>query len=109
MAYNEKLAELVRTELAGVAGVTEKKLFGGICLLVRGNMIGGVVNDDLMVRVGPERYAEALRLPGARPMAFTGKPMKSMGYVGPPGWKDKKALKQWVAMGVEFAASLSEK
>jgi TfoX/Sxy family transcriptional regulator of competence genes len=56
MSYNEKLAELVRAELAGVAGVTEKKMFGGICLLVHGNMAGGVVNDDLMVRVGPERY-----------------------------------------------------
>ena len=83
MAYDEYLAERIRKALKRRKGITEKKMFGGICLLLDGNMVGGVVNDDLMVRVGPDGYEDALKQPHARPMDFTGKPLKGMVYVGP--------------------------
>lgn len=56
MAYDEQLADRIRSELAGVDGVSERKMFGGIAFMVHGNMTVGIVGRDLMVRVGPDRW-----------------------------------------------------
>ena len=109
MAYDEELAERVRRALAGREGLSEKKLFGGIAFMLRGNMCCGIVRHDLMVRVGPERHEEALAQPHARPMDFTGRPMRGMVYVTPEGCRTDEALKRWVEQGLNFAASLPPK
>ena len=56
MAYDERLAERVRQFLKGRRGISEKKMFGGVAFLVRGNMCCEVNGDELMVRVGPDAY-----------------------------------------------------
>jgi len=109
MAYDEKLAERIRSIMKRRKGITEKKMFGGICLLLNGNMIGGVVNDDLMIRVGPDAYEEALKQKHARPMDFTGKPLKGMVYVGPKGVARDEDLKKWLERGLKFGQSLPAK
>jgi len=109
MAYDEGLAQRVREALADRAGVSEKKMFGGLCFLVRGNMCCGIVGDELMLRVGPEMHAEALSRPHAREMNFTGRPMRGMAYVGTGGIEDDAALAEWIEMGVTFATSLEPK
>lgn len=109
MAYNEALAERIRELLGGREGVSEKKMFGGLTLMYGGNMFGGVVGDDLMVRVGAERYEDALAQPGARPMDFTGRAMKGMVYVEPAGYASDEALSRWVELGMAYAMSLPAK
>ncbi len=109
MAYDERLAERVRVALERRRGVTEKKMFGGIAFLVNGNMSCGVNGDDLMVRVGPETYEQALDRAHARPMDFTGRPLKGMVYVGPKGVRTAKQLGRWVDDAVAFARSLPAK
>jgi TfoX/Sxy family transcriptional regulator of competence genes len=109
MAYDEKLAERVREILARHEGLSERKMFGGIAFMLRGNMCCGVLKDDLMVRVGAERYEEALAEPHARPMDFTGRPLRTTVYVGPEGYRSDDALAAWVKRGVDFAASLPPK
>ena len=109
MAYDETLAQRIRELLADKHSVVEKKLFGGIAFMLRGNMACGIVKDELMVRVGPERYDDALARPHARPMDFTGRPMKGMVYVGPEGLRSDADLAGWVRRGVEFAATLPAK
>ena len=109
MAYNEELAERVRRALAPREGLSEKKMFGGIAFMLRGNMVCGIVKDELMVRVGPERYDDALARPHARPMDFTGRAMKGMVYVTPEGTATDEGLKSWVEQGLGFAASLPPK
>ena len=109
MAYDEELAERIRRALAGRQGVSEKKMFGGIAFMLRGNMCCGIVGDELMVRVGPGRFQEALAEPHARPMDFTGRPMRGMVYVTPEGCRTDEALKRWVEQGLNFAASLPPK
>ena len=109
MAYDETLAERIRQALAVREGLTEKKMFGGIAFMLRGNMSCGVVSGDLMVRVGPERYEEALARPHARPMDFTGRPMKGLVYVGPEGLRSDADLNDWVRLAEEFAGSLPPK
>ena len=109
MAYDEQLAERVRRALAGRDGLSEKKMFGGIAFLLSGNMSCGVVKEDLMVRVGPAQYEQALALPHARPMDFTGRPMTGMVYVGREGLRSDADLAGWLRLGVEFAATLPPK
>ena len=109
MAYDEELAERVRRALTPHEGLSEKKMFGGIAFMLRGNMCCGIVRDQLMVRVGPERYDDALARPHARPMDFTGRPMKGMVYVGPEGLRSDADLSEWLRRGAEFAAALPPK
>ena len=108
MAYDEELAERVRTAMGPVPGVTEIKMFGGICFTVGGNMAVGVNADNLMVRLAPDDGEQALSEPGARPMDFTGRPMRGFLFVGPDGYADD-ALDRWVSRSVAFASSLPPK
>jgi hypothetical protein len=68
MAFDEGLAERVRHLHGAEPGLSERKMFGGLCFLVNGNMAFGIVGSELMVRVGQDAYIEALSLPEAREM-----------------------------------------
>lgn len=81
-------------------------MFGGICFMLKGNMCAGVLNDDLIVRVGPENYAAALERPHARPFDFTGRPMKGLVVVGPAGHNTSIRLGDWIARGMRVAQAL---
>ena len=107
MAYDEVLAERIRTALRGRDDVVEKQMFGGITFMVAGRMACGVVHDDLMVRVGPEGHDEAIAQPHARPMDFTGKPMQGMVYVAPAGVATDDALRSWVDRAVSVATAVA--
>lgn len=109
MPYDEGLATRIGELLEDRRGVTEKKMFGGLALLLHGNMCVGIVGSDLMVRVGPDVQDDALRRPHARPMDFTGRPMKGFVFVAAPGYEADADLRDWVARGVAFAASLPPK
>ena len=109
MAYDEGMAERVRILLAERTDVAEKKMFGGLSFMLRGNMCCGVLQEDLLVRVGPDRHEEALAQPSARPMEFTGRSMKGMVFVDPDGLESDEELSDWVERGVEFALSLPAK
>lgn len=109
MAYSEALAQRIRSVLPSPLDFTEKKMFGGIAFMLNGNMCCGVVKESLMARVGSEKYDETLALPHARPMDFTGKPMKNMVFVDPPGIADDKALRDWIERCVAFVNTLPKK
>ena len=109
MAYDEGLADRIRGALAKHPGVSERKMFGGLCFMVQGNMACGVVGDELMVRVGPDGYEAALAEPHAREMDFTKRPMRGMVYVGREGIESDEGLEDWVDRGAAFALSLPAK
>ncbi|MFN0161235.1 MAG: TfoX/Sxy family protein [Burkholderiales bacterium] len=108
MAYDEKLAERVRLELAGEA-VTEKKMMGGLCFMVRGHMACGVTAERLMVRVGPEAHAAALRVKHAAPMDFTGRPMRGFVFVGAAGVATQRGVAAWMERALAFNSTLPAK
>ena len=111
MAYNESLADRVRRLMAreARAGITERKMFGGICFMLRGRMVCGVLGDDLVVRVGPGEYERALEKPHARAMDFTGPPLRGFVYVGPGGVRTGAALATWARRALAFVSSLRKK
>lgn len=109
MAFSEALAQRIRDALGKRKGIEERKMFGGLAFLLNGNMCCGATGDRLMLRLGEEGARAALTEPHARPMDFTGKPMKSMIYVEPAGTVSKEELRKWVGKAVSFAESLPAK
>src|SRR6185369_13290241 len=106
MAYDEKLADRIRRALGPDGDIEERKMFCGIAFLRGGRMFVGITGDDLMVRVGPDRYDESLGKPHVRPMDFTGRPMNGYVYVAPAGRRTDASLRAWVTLGARFVAAL---
>ncbi len=109
MAYDEKLAERIRTKLKGTRGLTEKKMFGGVGFLINGNMACGVHKQDMIVRLSNEDSDAALKLAHLRLFDMTGRPMKGWIMVEPQGTTSEKAVHGWVEKGVTYARSLPPK
>jgi TfoX/Sxy family transcriptional regulator of competence genes len=109
MAYDEGLAERIRSLLDDEPGVSEKKMFGGIAFLRYGHMFVGIVKDELMVRVGPEAHEQSLEQPHVRPMDFTGKSMLGYVFVAERGVRDDDQLDKWIRAGARFVAGLPRK
>ncbi|MCH9017539.1 MAG: TfoX/Sxy family protein [Chloroflexi bacterium] len=109
MPYDETLAERVRAVFQSEPGYTEKKMFGGICFMIGRNMALGVTGSDLMVRPGPDNFEDAMMLPHARPMDFTGRPMKGFVYIGTEGIESDEELSEWVERSLSFNATLAAK
>ena len=109
MAYDTELAARIRTRMSDVDGLTEKKMFGGIAFLVHSNMCIGVLKSDITARVGKERYGDLSEEPGARPMDFTGRPMKGWLFIGKDHLTQNSSLQTWIDRCLHFARSLPAK
>ena len=102
MAYDEGLAQRVREILEDIPGYNEKKMFGGICCLIDGNMACGVLGDDIIIRVGPEAYEGALEQDHTKIFDFTGRPMKGFVFVGQEGIDLEDDLAYWLQLCLDF-------
>ncbi len=109
MPFDERLAERIRSLLAGRGNVTERKMFGGIALMVDDRMAVAILGDELIVRVGSQDYDAALARPHTRPMDFTGRPARGTVYVAPAGIAADADLARWVEAGAAYAASQPRK
>jgi TfoX N-terminal domain len=97
VAFDEVLAARIRDLLSGTDGLAEKRMFGGIAFLLDGNMCCGVHGDDV------------IRKPHVRIFDMTGRPMKGWLLVGSDAVASEAELRSWIALGVDFAASLPAK
>jgi TfoX/Sxy family transcriptional regulator of competence genes len=109
MAYNPQLLERIRAILSKRSDVVEKRMFGGVAFMVRGNMACGPHNDNLLIRIGADAAARAMSEPHVKPMMFTGKALKPFATVEAPGIKTDAQLRRWVEMAAAYAASLPPK
>ena len=105
MVYNEAFAGRVRAALAGQPNVDEKEMFGGLTFMVSGQMCCGVLKDDLIVKIDPDWFDQAMHQPGVRPFDFTGRPMTGMVYVASGELGGDAALQAWVQRGVEYVTA----
>jgi hypothetical protein len=105
---NEALAGRLRKAFAGRRNIAEKKMFGGVCFLLRGNMLCGMGKDKFMFRVGKAQDTAALKRPGASPMNITGHAMAGFVWVDPKRCV-AKALKRWIAMAETYVGKLPAK
>ena len=109
MAYDKGLAQRIREILEEEPGFAEKKMFGGICFLLFGNMVCGIIKEDLIVRVGVDNYANMLKLPYAKKFDLTGRPMKGWVMVLSEALDSDEALNDWVQRAVSFVQTLPPK
>jgi TfoX/Sxy family transcriptional regulator of competence genes len=110
MAYDEELANRIRELIAGEAGVTEQRMFGGLAFLIGGNMsVAASGQGGLMVRVDPDETDALIAKPHTRPFEMRGREMRGWLRVDPDGVRTKRQLEPWVARGVSYARSLPPK
>lgn len=102
MAYDEKLADRIREILVDQPGVEEKHMMGGVAFMVDNKMCVGVVKDEMMARIDPDLYDDALEKHGCHPMDFTGKPMKGWVFISPEGIDKVKDLEYWIGLALDF-------
>ena len=113
MAYDEETAARFRTALTGQNGVSEKRMMGGVCFLLQGNMIGGADKPKggqsrFMFRVGKTNQARAATMPLAEPMNKGGRPMSGFFFVDANNCDDK-LLHQWIILALDFVKELPAK
>ena len=108
MAFDAELAQRIRDRMTAVAGVSERKMFGGLAFLTSGNMTVGVNGDDLVVRIDPEAMDDALAEPDVRPFDMTGRPMRGWIVVASDGLSDDE-LERWIDQARSYVATLSPK
>ena len=109
MAFDDGLATRVRGALADTEGVAEKRMFGGLAFLLKGNMCVGVHGDELIVRLDHDEGEHAVAQGDARVFDLTGRPMKGWVLVARDGTETDEALRAWIEHGVACASSLPPK
>jgi len=108
MAFDELLADRVRTCLQQVAGVSEKKMFGGLAFMTGGHLTVGVYGDGLIARIGAQDMDAATAEPGVRPFDMTGRPMRGIVVID-SAVLDDKALDRWIGQARRYVAGLAPK
>lgn len=107
---SDELAERVRAIIGDDPNVSEKRMFGGICFMLNGNMlVCPMKSGSLLVRVGKENEAAAIALPGAAPMTMSGRRMGGFVEVTREALESEKALSGWIARATDFVATLPPK
>ena len=109
MAFDEGLAHRIREQLGPHPDLTERKMFGGIGFMTSGNMLVGVIADDLICRVGPQATDDALAQPGARVFDMTGRPMSGWVVVAGDAVAEDGDLAAWIARAERFVETLPPK
>ena len=109
MPYDETLAGIMRDELTRLRGVTERKMFGGLCFMLNGNMLCGVDSKGGMARVGKDNEMVALKMDGVCPLSFTGRKMGGMVDIDATVFDDEQRLRTIVNLAIEFVGALPEK
>jgi len=109
MPYDEKIEARINKLVAGWKNTDKKKMFGGVCHLISGNMFCGVYKDYLILRLGEERAGAAMQQASVRPFDITGRPMKGWVMVAGEGFENNDDLRDWLNQAKKFAKTLPPK
>ena len=109
MTEDEALIARIRPILRRRKGFSEKRMFGGVCFMINGNMCAGTWKGSLIVLLARENHEATLSEPHTKPADLAGRVMKGWALVEPAGIETDEALKTWVRRAVKFAGSLPPK
>ena len=109
MARDKVLDELLNDDLAQVAGLTQKSMFGGCAWLLHGNLLCGARDDGMLVRLGKGNDSWALAIPGIGPMISRGRPMPGWVRVAPDVYVDDALRRKLLKAALDFTRSLPRK
>jgi TfoX/Sxy family transcriptional regulator of competence genes len=88
-----------------------KKMFGSTCYFASGQMVTGVHEDNIFLRLS-EADREGFKGKYKGAVAFEpikGRPMKEYVIVPPQIYKDEAAFKPWIERSIEYVRSLPPK
>ncbi len=109
MAYDEALADRLRDLLEPVAGLTERKMFGGLAFLVHGHMaVSASGRGGLLLRVDPADTG-LLDDSHAEPFVMRGRELDGWLHVDAAGVTTDAELARWAGLGVAYARTLRPK
>ena len=108
MAYDEGQAQMMRDDLSD-REPEEKRMFGGLCFMLHGNMVCGVHKAGGLFRVGKPNMDAALALPGVGHMEMTGRRMGGFVDAGPEALSDDATRARLMALSLAFNATLPPK
>jgi TfoX/Sxy family transcriptional regulator of competence genes len=108
MTAEESLSVAVRGHLSRAGVMSEAKMFGGTGFMLNRNLVAAVSKRGLLLRVGKDRYRDALAWPGVRPMEMRGRAMEGYVYIDPPV-PTNDVLKAWLDEAVAFVKTLPVK
>ncbi len=109
MPYSEPMAEIMRADLARAPGLSETKMFGGVCFLLHGNMFGAIGKDGALYRPGKPKEARALTLPGVTPMIMGGRRMGGFVRLDDDGFADDATRRKLTEITLGFVSGLPPK
>jgi TfoX/Sxy family transcriptional regulator of competence genes len=109
MPFNDQIEQRIQRCISDWQNTARKKMFGGVCHLINGNMFCGVYKDFLILRLGEENAKVALALPHVRPFDITGRAMKGWVMVEPEGFAKERELSRWLEQARRFADRLPPK
>lgn len=109
MPYNEGIDVRIQAVVSDWKNTTSKKMFGGVCYLMNGNMVAGVYKDFLILRLGEDETETAMALSHVRPFDITGRPMKGWVMVEEEGFKNDEELSDWLDKAKAFVEKLRPK
>jgi len=109
MPYSTNLEAAIDSAIKRWKDVEKKKMFGGVCYLLKGNMCIGIYKDSLIVRMDKDLAEKSLQGRNVKPFDITGRPMAGWVMVPEAGWKSAVGLAKWIDVGKRFALSLPEK
>jgi hypothetical protein len=109
VARDKGLEAMLSDDLAGVSGLTEKAMFGGWAWLLHGNLLCGARVGQLLVRLGKDKDAWALEIPGVVPMVMHGRRISGWVRASAAVYGDDAIRRKLVKAAVEFCRSLPKK
>jgi len=102
MAYSDDLANRIRHRFANLANVEEKEMMGGLTFMYNDKMCVGIFRGELMCRIDPAAYEEALEQRGCKSMEFSGRVMKGYVLIDETGIANQKDFDYWINLALEF-------
>jgi hypothetical protein len=106
---DKALVSRIRPYMKRRKGYSEKKMFGGICFMINGNICVGPWKGSLIVRLDKNQHEETQTEPHVKPMDITRKVMKGWAMIEPEGIKTDDELRFWIDRAVRFVQSLPSK
>jgi TfoX/Sxy family transcriptional regulator of competence genes len=104
MPISESLQDRVRSALAGVPRVEEKKMFGSLAFMVRGKMCVAAREERIMCRIDPSLHDRALERDGCQAMEMNGRVYRGFMRVSADALKSKRDLDYWIGLALDYNA-----
>lgn len=109
MPRDPGLEELIHSTLGKPPGLTEKSMFGGLGFLLHGNLLAGARHGSLMLRIGPDNEAWALKIPGVTPVIMRGRRMKGYVRAAPEAYSNDAIRQRLLDAALAFTRALPKK